>query len=256
MLRRMSTPQRYTEKVVLVTGAASGIGRATALRIAEEGGSVACLDMAVDGAEKTAAEIGGKGKAYACNVADEDSVASAVAAVVSDFGKLDVTCNIAGIGKFAHTTDASKDEWDRIIAVNLTGTFLMCRATIPHLLETGGNIVNTASTAGVIGQPYSAAYCASKGGVRLLTQALAWEYIDRGIRVNAVAPGGVQTPLIQNFGFPLVPAGGGRGHVRLPRIGRGPLHQRRPLHDRRRHDLLIPPVPPVPPGLSVVTSHV
>ncbi|MCU1460553.1 MAG: 3-oxoacyl-ACP reductase [Acidimicrobiales bacterium] len=202
MLRRMSTPQRYADKIVLVTGAASGIGRATALRVAEEGGSVACLDVAADGAEKTAAEIGGRAKAYGCNVADEDSVTAAVAAVVGDFGRLDVTCNIAGIGKFAHTVDASKDEWDRIIAVNLTGTFLMCRASIPHLLETGGNIVNTASTAGVIGQPYSAAYCASKGGVRLLTQALAWEFVDRGIRVNAVAPGGVQTPLIQNFGFP------------------------------------------------------
>jgi len=202
MLPPMSTPQRYADKVVLVTGAASGIGRATALRIAEEGGTVACLDLAVDGAEKTAAEIGGAGKAYGCNVADVDSVTSAVAGVVADFGKLDVACNIAGIGNFAHTTDVRKEDWDRIIAVNLTGTFLVCQATIPHLLETGGAIVNTASTAGKIGQPYSAAYCASKGGVRLLTQALAWEYIGRGIRVNAVAPGGVQTPLIQSFGFP------------------------------------------------------
>jgi NAD(P)-dependent dehydrogenase (short-subunit alcohol dehydrogenase family) len=198
----MSTPKRYADKVALVTGAASGIGRSTAIRIAEEGGTVACLDMAVDGAEKTAAEIGGAAKAYSCNVADADSVVSAVASVVNDFGKLDVTCNIAGIGSFAHTTEVKKADWDRIIAVNLTGTFLVCQATIPHLLETGGNIVNTASTAGVIGQPFSAAYCASKGGVRLLTQSLAYEYIERGIRVNAVAPGGVQTPLIQSFGFP------------------------------------------------------
>jgi NAD(P)-dependent dehydrogenase (short-subunit alcohol dehydrogenase family) len=202
MLPGMSTPQRFADKVVLVTGAASGIGRCTALRVAEEGGTVACLDMAVDGAEKTAAEIGGKGKAYACNVADETSVSAAVAAVVADFGRLDVVCNIAGIGNFAHTLEVTKDAWDKIIAVNLTGTFLVCQAAIPHLLETGGNIVNTASTAGKIGQPYSAAYCASKGGVRLLTQALAWEFIDRGIRFNAVAPGGVQTPLIQSFGFP------------------------------------------------------
>jgi NAD(P)-dependent dehydrogenase (short-subunit alcohol dehydrogenase family) len=198
----MSTPQRFADTVALVTGAASGIGRATAIRIAEEGGSVACLDLAVDGAEKTAAEIGGNAKAYACNVADEDSVKTVVAAAAADFGKLDVVCNIAGIGSFAHTTEMKKADWDRIIAVNLTGTFLVCQATIPHLLETGGNIVNTASTAGKIGQPYSAAYCASKGGVRLLTQALAYEYIERGIRVNAVAPGGVQTPLIKDFGFP------------------------------------------------------
>ena len=91
---------------------------------------------------------------------------------------------------------------EQIIAVNLTGTFLVCRATLPHLLDGGGTIVNVASTAGVIGQPYSAAYAASKGGVALLTKALAVEYLERGVRVNAVAPGGIETPIVGSFAVP------------------------------------------------------
>ena len=111
-------------------------------------------------------------------------------------------CNIAGIGNFAHTTELAFDDWQRVIAVNLTGTFLMCQAVLPHILENGGNIVNTASNAGLQGLAYSAAYCASKGGVVQLTRALAIEYWKKGIRVNAVAPGGVDTPLSRGFTMP------------------------------------------------------
>jgi NAD(P)-dependent dehydrogenase (short-subunit alcohol dehydrogenase family) len=196
---------RLTGKAAAVTGAASGIGRATALRLAAEGAAVACLDLAAEGAEKTAAEIaeaGGTSYAMGCDVSSESSVAAAMSGVLTDLRRLDVLCNIAGIGKFAHTHEVPVSEWDRIIAVNLTGTFLMCRAALPALLETSGTIINTASTAGLIGQPYSAAYCASKGGVVQLTKALAYEYIERGVRVNAVAPGGVDTPLMGSFGFP------------------------------------------------------
>jgi NAD(P)-dependent dehydrogenase (short-subunit alcohol dehydrogenase family) len=196
---------RLTGKRAAVTGAASGIGRATALRLAAEGAAVACLDVVAEGAEKTAAEIaeaGGTAHARGCDVSSESSVAAAMSGVLADLGRLDVLCNIAGIGKFAHTDEVPLSEWDRIIAVNLTGTFLMCRAALPALLESGGTIINTASTAGLIGQPYSAAYCASKGGVVQLTKALAYEYIERGVRVNAVAPGGVDTPLMGSFGFP------------------------------------------------------
>ncbi|MHB8669880.1 MAG: SDR family NAD(P)-dependent oxidoreductase [Acidimicrobiales bacterium] len=193
---------RFTDRTVIVTGAASGIGRATALRLGSEGAAVACVDLAQQGAEKTAAEIA-TARAYSCNVADPVSVEATVASVVSDLGLPHVVCNIAGIGKFAHTHEQPVEEWERIIAVNLTGTYLMCRATIPLLLERGGGvIVNTASNAGILGQPYSAAYSASKGGVVMLTRALAYEYIKRGIRVNAVAPGGTQTPLVDSFGFP------------------------------------------------------
>jgi NAD(P)-dependent dehydrogenase (short-subunit alcohol dehydrogenase family) len=196
---------RLAGKAAAVTGAASGIGQATAIRLATEGAVVACLDVAAEGAEKTAAaiaEAGGTASAWGCDVSDEASVGAAMAGVLGDLGRLDVLCNIAGIGKFAHSHEAPLSEWDRIIAVNLTGTFLMCRAALPALLDSRGAIVNTASTAGLIGQPYSAAYCASKGGVVQLTKALAYEYIERGVRVNAVAPGGVDTPLMGAFGFP------------------------------------------------------
>ncbi len=203
------TPGRYRGHVALVTGAASGIGRATARRLAAEGAAVACLDVAEDAIDAVAAEIsteaaeaGGRAIAVRCDVTDEDVVASAVAQAEADLGPITNLCNIAGIGGFSHTTEQSLGGWDKIIAVNLTGTFLMCRAVLPGMIERGGAIVNTVSTAGVIGQPYSAAYCASKGGVKLLTKALAVEYMAKGVRVNGVAPGGVDTPIIHNFGPP------------------------------------------------------
>ena len=204
------TPGRYIGRVAVVTGSGSGIGRATARRLAAEGAAVACLDVATDAIEAVAAEInteaeeaGGRAIALRCDVTDEDNVSAAVAQAAGELGSITNLCNIAGIGGFAHTPEQSLSGWDKIIAVNLTGTFLMCRAVLPGMLERGsGAIVNTVSTAGVIGQPYSAAYCASKGGVKMLTKALAVEYMARGIRVNGVAPGGVDTPIIHNFGPP------------------------------------------------------
>ena len=145
---------------------------------------------------------GGQAIAVRTDVSDPDSVATSMKEVVAQLGVPNTVCNVAGIGKFAHTTEASFDDWQRILAVNLTGTFLMCQAALPYLLENGGNIVNVASTAGLMGQPYSAAYCASKGGVVLLTKSLAVEYMERGVRVNAVAPGGVDTPMINTFAPP------------------------------------------------------
>lgn len=196
---------RFASKTVVLTGAGSGIGAATALQFGAEGAHVMCLDIAADAANAVAESIragGGDAASAHCDVSDPASVSDTVAAAVDAFGRIDVVANVAGVGAFHRFEELELAEWNRIIGVNLTGTYLMCRATIGHLLETGGTIVNVSSTAGIKGQPWSAAYAASKGGVTMLTRALAHEFADRGVRINAVAPGGVKTPLLTDFAFP------------------------------------------------------
>jgi meso-butanediol dehydrogenase/(S,S)-butanediol dehydrogenase/diacetyl reductase len=136
------------------------------------------------------------------NVGSEDGVRSMVAESVDRLGKLDVVVNVAGVLSFSHTHEVTMDEWNRLIAVNLTGTFLVCRESIPHLLSTRGNIVNLASTAAHKGQPWATAYVASKGGVLSLTRALAVEYAAQGIRANSISPGAIDTPITQAFHLP------------------------------------------------------
>lgn len=193
---------QFDGRVALVTGAGSGLGRATAIQLAAEGAAVAGLDIVSDGVEKTVAEIaeaGGTARAYTVDVSKPDSVRPAVKTAAADLGRPSLVFNCAGIGRFSHSEETPFEEWQKIIGVNLTGTFLVAQAAIPYLLDGGGSIVNIASNAGLMGQPYSAAYCASKGGVVNLTRALADEYIKRGIRVNAIAPGGIETPLQNAF---------------------------------------------------------
>ena len=193
------------ERVVAVTGAASGIGRATAIFLAAEGARVACLDVQAEAARETAAEIetaGGQAAAFALDVAQPRSVAEVVAQTVERFGGLQALVNAAGIGRFVKFEDTTMDEWNRVIGVNLTGTFLMCQAALPHLLANESSaVVNIASIAGLKGQPYSCAYAASKGGVAIMSRGLAIEFSKQGLRVNCVCPGGVNTPILHGFNF-------------------------------------------------------
>jgi NAD(P)-dependent dehydrogenase (short-subunit alcohol dehydrogenase family) len=202
---RSFTGHRFADRVAVVTGAGSGIGRAVAVRLANEGARVAALDVAEDNVAATVQSItadGGTAAAFGCDVTSESSVGRTVSEVVDQLGPPRVVCNVAGIGGFYRTEEMPLERWEQILAVNLTGPFLVCRATLPHLLEHGGSIVNVASNTALMGQSYSAAYCASKAGLLMFSKALAAEFLSRGVRVNVVAPGGVDTPLIGTFELP------------------------------------------------------
>jgi len=195
---------RFEGRTALVTGAGSGIGRATVLRLVEEGASVLAVDLSEDGLRGTAADAGRGGAVTTLvgDVSDPDLAPAAVTAALTIDGRLDVLVNGAGILRFEHSHEADMDAWDKLLAVNLTGTFRFCRAAIPALLDGGGAIVNVASTSSQFGHPWAAAYASSKGGVLALTKTLAVEYAKQGLRVNAVLPGSIETPITGQFHLP------------------------------------------------------
>lgn len=189
-------------KVAVVTGAASGIGQATAKRFAEEGTIVHAVDIDDRGLTVTLEQIertGTAGSAVNCDVRDEQACATAVARAIQRWGRIDILVNAAGILRFAEPGGETKAIWDEVLAVNLTGVFLMSTAALPAIVETQGCIVNVASTAAQRGQPWSLAYSASKGGVDALTRAFATDYGAAGVRINSVVPGGTVTPLVAEY---------------------------------------------------------
>jgi len=193
---------RFEDRTVFVTGAASGLGRATARPFAAEGARVFGLDVGADGLGETIAGIrtaGGRAEAATCDVADGAAVRAAVAQAVAAFGGLDVLVNAAGVGRSLRVEEIEDAEWQRVLSVNLTGPFNTTKAALPHLLASRGNIVNVASTAGMRGQAYSAHYAASKAGLINFTRSVALELVSRGVRANCIAPAGIVSPFIKNF---------------------------------------------------------
>ena len=196
---------RFDGRVALLTGAASGIGRATALLMAADGAAIAGFDRDGVGLAAVAAEVadaGGNMTTTVGDVSDRGCCRTAVDEAVSSHGRLDVLANIAGVSWSEHIADATEETWNRMLGVNVSGVFWCCQAAIPHLLETHGNIVNIASNAGLMGQAYTVAYSATKGAVVNMTRALAMEFIKQPIRINAIAPGGVDTAMTRNYSMP------------------------------------------------------
>ena len=191
---------RVAGKVALITGAASGLGAESARRLAREGARLVLTDMAVDTGARVADEIaaaGGEAIFLAHDVTDEARWDEVVAAAVARFGRIDVLVNSAGVGGGEPLLESNYESWRRVIAINLDGTYLGMKAVAPVMVQNGaGSIINLSSILGKVGSPGAPAYCASKGGVLMLTKATALELAPLGVRVNSVHPGFIDTPMV------------------------------------------------------------
>lgn len=189
------------DKVALVTGASSGLGAETAKLFSRQGATVFGIGRDAGRLAGVFADVE-RGRHASVDIASPRACRDAVEQCVSEFGGLDILVNVAGKHQMRRTESMTDADWEQDVAVNLNGPFFLCRAALPHLLERGGNIVNVSSIAGVEGQAYSAGYCAAKHGLIGLTRALAVEYTADRLRVNAVCPGGMLTPQIEQFSAP------------------------------------------------------
>jgi NAD(P)-dependent dehydrogenase (short-subunit alcohol dehydrogenase family) len=197
------SPMKLQGRVAIVTGGASGIARATAVLFAREGAAVATVDRDQEGLAAVVNQIrgeGGRAEFYRADVSNSEEILIAVDSVIRKFGDLHILFNGAGILTYGTVLETTEDVWNRVIGVNLTGTFLCCRAVLPHMIEKGrGSIVNVASTTGAHDAcAHAAAYVSSKGGVTLLTRSMGIDYARQGIRVNAICPGPTDTPMLRN----------------------------------------------------------
>ena len=190
---------RVQDRVCIVTGAGSGIGEASAIRLAEEGGKVVCADINGAAADATAAKIvatGGTASAYRIDIADVAQCKAIIEDTVSKYGSVDVLVNNAGVNLPGVFHEVSDEVIDRTLNVNIKGMMFLCRAAIPHMLKTGrGSIVNMSSVNGLVSEPFLSVYSASKGAVVMLTRGIALDYAKTGIRCNAICPGWVDTPI-------------------------------------------------------------
>ena len=194
-----------TGKAAIVTGAASGLGRASAMALGRAGADLWLADIDGAGLAETAQALrplGVRAEICVADLAQRSACFQAVAGAVAAFGRLDALCNVAGVVFLGHTPEMPEAQFEKIMAVNLKAPFHLIQAAIPHLLETDGAVVNVASSAGIVGQAYSAAYCASKAGLAHMTRSLAMEYMGKPIRFNAVAPGGMATNLVAGIQMP------------------------------------------------------
>ncbi|MFE7422229.1 SDR family NAD(P)-dependent oxidoreductase [Rhodococcus sp. NPDC057529] len=195
----------FAGKSAVIIGAARGVGEATARMLADLGATIACLDIDLPGAEATAESIrsdGGKAAAFACDLTQAGSVTSAVTDAAQWAGGLDLLANVAAIAHVGPIEEIEPADFARVVDVNLVGPFTACRAAVPHLKKSQGCIVNVGSLAGIKGMPYGTPYSASKGGLFMLTKALSVELAKDGIRVNAIAPGGISTGMLPAGTYP------------------------------------------------------
>jgi NAD(P)-dependent dehydrogenase (short-subunit alcohol dehydrogenase family) len=204
----MPTPSDMTGRAALVTGAAGGLGRATALKLAAAGADIYAVDINAAALDETLGQLrdlGVRAEGRATDIGLRENCVAAVAGAVDAFGRLDALCNVAAVLFTDHATDVSQGDWEKTLAVNLSAPFYLIQAAIPHLLETEGAVVNVTSCAAHKAQAYSAAYCAAKAGLSHMTKSLAMEYMHKPIRFNAVAPGGMMTNIAANMTMPTDP---------------------------------------------------